>query len=259
MFRRRPDTYYDYLAISPHASAGEIAAAYKRSIVSVHPDTVSRLSISPEEWDIRLAQTKQINEAWEILRDPERRATYDAQMGIKSISRWRLAARNLAAGLDTRRAQHQDVPRPARHRPRLVLPPGAVSAWDLLSDSRLGQWLLLGVVALAMHVGGALAVGAMPEAGVLRGPTEIVALAVIAFALSRGGSPTPLFDALTLMVSLDRLLGRILRSAASSASVVVSGGMEQAASAVRANREDGAGQNADEDLWSDKDSDSGQP
>jgi hypothetical protein len=257
MFRHRGDTYYDYLGVSSHASLAEIAAAYKRSIVSVHPDTVSRLSISPQEWDTRLAQTKQINEAWEILRDPQCRAAYDAQMGIRPASRLSLSLASMTARLEARRGQRVAHPHRGRTGAKLGPPAASSRLWGLLYGSRLGQWLILILAALVLHFAGGAISESQPTLGVLRGPLELAALATLSAGLARGGAPTPLFDALTVVTAFDRVLfstlHSLLSSAGTSAGAAVSSGVEQAANAVRASHEAGPEASGDEDLWTDQD------
>ncbi len=64
-----PPDYYALLEVAPSASAEEVRSAYRRLARIHHPDT----SGSPES----IERMRQINEAWEVLRDPERRAAYD--------------------------------------------------------------------------------------------------------------------------------------------------------------------------------------
>ncbi len=62
--------YYQVLDVSPAASQREIEQAYRRLARRYHPD----LNPSPDAHD-RMAA---INQAYHVLRDPERRARYDA-------------------------------------------------------------------------------------------------------------------------------------------------------------------------------------
>ncbi len=64
-----PPDYYAVLEIAPSASAEEVRSAYRRLARIHHPDT----SGSPESAE----RMRLINEAWEVLRDPGRRAAYD--------------------------------------------------------------------------------------------------------------------------------------------------------------------------------------
>jgi curved DNA-binding protein len=61
--------YYDVLGVEPGAGEAEIKTAYRRLARKFHPD-VSKESGAEEKF-------KGINEAYEALRDPEKRAAYD--------------------------------------------------------------------------------------------------------------------------------------------------------------------------------------
>ncbi len=60
------DDYYEILGISKSASADEIKKAFRRAAVEHHPDR------GGDE-----AKFKEINEAYEVLKDPEKRKRYD--------------------------------------------------------------------------------------------------------------------------------------------------------------------------------------
>jgi curved DNA-binding protein CbpA len=68
-------TYYDILGITPKAPPEVIAAVYRAwmKALRVHPDLGG---------DEELA--KRINAAYEVLKDPQRRAVYDAQLARQS-------------------------------------------------------------------------------------------------------------------------------------------------------------------------------
>src|SRR3972149_4408474 len=61
--------YYDILGVARNASADEVKRAFRRLAMQYHPDR------NPEPG----AETrfKEINEAYEVLSDPEKRASYD--------------------------------------------------------------------------------------------------------------------------------------------------------------------------------------
>ncbi len=61
--------YYEILGVSRNASKDEIKRAYRRLARKYHPD----INKSPEAEE----RFKEINEAYEVLSDPEKRATYD--------------------------------------------------------------------------------------------------------------------------------------------------------------------------------------
>ena len=63
------DTYYDILGVSRTASTGDIKARYRQLILRIHPDL-----------DGPPALFRQVQEAYEVLSDPSRRAAYDHQL-----------------------------------------------------------------------------------------------------------------------------------------------------------------------------------
>lgn len=62
--------YYDVLGVSRDASQEEIKKAYRKLALKYHPD------VNPDKKEAD-AKFKEINEAYEVLSDPEKRATYD--------------------------------------------------------------------------------------------------------------------------------------------------------------------------------------
>jgi hypothetical protein len=66
---------YDTLGVPPDATAEEIKAAYRRHLKYWHPDHNTR----PDA----LARAKAINEAYEVLADPVRRADYDRTLAAE--------------------------------------------------------------------------------------------------------------------------------------------------------------------------------
>jgi curved DNA-binding protein CbpA len=71
MVRENPNPYL-VLGVSPAATQGEIAHAYRTRLYAHHPDT--RPSVSSHAADERL---RQVLAAYALLRDPARRADYD--------------------------------------------------------------------------------------------------------------------------------------------------------------------------------------
>ncbi|HXG12868.1 MAG TPA: DnaJ domain-containing protein [Gemmataceae bacterium] len=63
--------YYELLGVSVNASAEELRAAYRRLVKLTHPD-VSGANTTQ--------QFQQVQQAWEVLRDPEQRRRYDATL-----------------------------------------------------------------------------------------------------------------------------------------------------------------------------------
>jgi molecular chaperone DnaJ len=62
--------YYELLGVNPQASDAEIKRAYRRMARELHPDSTG--GDGPAE-----ARFKEVSRAYEVLRDPERRARYD--------------------------------------------------------------------------------------------------------------------------------------------------------------------------------------
>ena len=61
--------YYKVLDVSKYASLGEITKAYRRLSMLYHPDT----SADPDAEK----KMKEINKAYDVLSDPDKRARYD--------------------------------------------------------------------------------------------------------------------------------------------------------------------------------------
>lgn len=76
------ENYYDILEINKNASPEIIEKAYKILVKKYHPDLQEpNLKIKYEE------KTKKINEAYEILSDPEKRNNYDLFLKNNEISK----------------------------------------------------------------------------------------------------------------------------------------------------------------------------
>ena len=71
--------YYEVLGVSKDASQEDVRRAYKRCALRYHPDKMQ---------DSDAAMFKKVNEAYQILGDPERRSTYDELMKEPSPEFW---------------------------------------------------------------------------------------------------------------------------------------------------------------------------
>ncbi len=76
--------YYEVLGISKSASADEIKKAFRGKAVELHPDK--------EGGDE--AKFKEVNEAYEVLKDPSKRQRYDqfGHAGVGAAARQAMAA-----------------------------------------------------------------------------------------------------------------------------------------------------------------------
>ena len=73
--------YYDWLEVSPKASAEVIEKAYKALVLKYHPDVY--------KGDFREAEEiiKKLNEAYNVLSDKEKRAKYDLTLTDNTVSK----------------------------------------------------------------------------------------------------------------------------------------------------------------------------
>ncbi|MBZ0220436.1 MAG: polysaccharide biosynthesis tyrosine autokinase [Candidatus Methylomirabilis sp.] len=75
MNQRFKDDYYELLDIASGAATSEIEEAYKKALSDLSGDSVAIYSLyTPEEKEELISR---LNEAYEVLSDPERRAAYD--------------------------------------------------------------------------------------------------------------------------------------------------------------------------------------
>ena len=68
-------THYELLGVSPHATQEEIRRAYHRQARRHHPDA------NPGAEPGRRFRMAEINAAWEVLGNPEKRRAYDRSIG----------------------------------------------------------------------------------------------------------------------------------------------------------------------------------
>lgn len=65
---------YDVLAVRPGCSVDELRAAYRARARALHPDVSALVDAD--------RQMAELNDAWQVLSDPVRRAIYDRDLGI---------------------------------------------------------------------------------------------------------------------------------------------------------------------------------
>ncbi|CAD7933967.1 unnamed protein product [Amoebophrya sp. A120] len=71
---------YEVLGVTPNANAAEIKAAYRQKALQLHPDKQGN------EGQGDSAAFQELQDAYETLSDPQRRAAYDAARGQSSQS-----------------------------------------------------------------------------------------------------------------------------------------------------------------------------
>ena len=89
------DSYYDILGVSSTASPAEIKAKYRALIQRVHPDL-----------DGPAALFRQVQQAYEVLSHPGRRATYDRSLATERRAT-RPSAEHTKTGAYRRTGTHQ--------------------------------------------------------------------------------------------------------------------------------------------------------
>jgi curved DNA-binding protein CbpA len=74
-----PNDPYAILGISPHASLSEIRSAYKQKALQYHPDKQTAKGNTDIERIQCHEQFTKINQAYQLLSDPNQRYRYDRQ------------------------------------------------------------------------------------------------------------------------------------------------------------------------------------
>lgn len=149
-------THYEVLGVAPGAQAVEIRRAYLRAALATHPD---RPAGSAGE-STRIRRMQEINEAWAVLRDPDRRRSYDRQLAAAARSSARGVPPPRPAPAQTRADSSElfTTYRDVRPIPRglTFLPPAIIAGAILVCLSALlltSQWLIqLGLMVLLIGV-----------------------------------------------------------------------------------------------------------
>lgn len=148
-------THYDTLGVAKDASSAEIRKAYLRRARALHPD---RQLDRPEAHRAQAAQAmRQVNSAWDVLSNSEKKATYDRQMKpSEPVSQKRPTADRPIPRTTPRKAptkpstaSAQTVTRSIDEQPG----DGTVSVWASI-PVLLVVGLLLGVVVVTAFSGG---------------------------------------------------------------------------------------------------------
>ena len=103
-------TLYETLEVSPHASAAVIRAAYRCLAQFNHPDKKSGSDAASER------QT-QINQAYSVLSDPEKRRRYDQTIALQERLNERRGSGVAAHAVPAPEVGEQPVSRPFAFRP----------------------------------------------------------------------------------------------------------------------------------------------
>lgn len=75
--------YYEVLGVSKNATDAELKSAYKKMAIKYHPDR--QVGKSDEEKKAAEEKFKEAAEAYDVLRDPQKRQQYD-QFGFNGCS-----------------------------------------------------------------------------------------------------------------------------------------------------------------------------
>lgn len=94
-----PTTHYAVLGLAPSSSLSEIRQAYRSLILIHHPDRVSAASASPSASSTprgaTVASADELNEAWRVLGDEERKHVYDEELRLQKGASSRIARASL--------------------------------------------------------------------------------------------------------------------------------------------------------------------
>jgi len=192
------DTYYEILGVSSTASPVEIRAKYRKLIQRIHPDL-----------DGPAALFRQVQEAYEVLSHPDRRAAYDRSLAADGAARTALRDR------EARGARETGFREPGPGRSGATGPPGGGRSH---SSSRTSSRRKTSHSSLAQHPARAVAVfgaallafgaalGSVGAVLLVLGPVVLV-LAGVAGLGGRGGKEHEEYQR-SGMAAVDAMTGR---------------------------------------------------
>lgn len=132
-------THYEILGVAPDASHDEVKSAYLDRAMRFHPDR--HADATPDARARADFQMREVNAAWEVLRNPARRADYDARLrGDTPV--WE------AGGTRAKRTAPV-APRVADLQPR----PASGAAVSPPASWRAGPIIVVGVVLVVVALG----------------------------------------------------------------------------------------------------------
>lgn len=107
-------TLYDVLGVSPRATSTEIRRAYHDLARSLHPDRAQATGLEEGKTQRRM---QEVNDAWRVLRDQNKRAAYDRRvLGLKPMAPSSASATATAAEpVVGDEADLDDTPYPSPH------------------------------------------------------------------------------------------------------------------------------------------------
>lgn len=106
--------FYGLLGVQPDADSAEIRKAYIRISRVIHPDRFDPQK-QKEDWEQANRMLSEVNEAWQTLKDPQKRERYDVQKGF-STPRSAFSTEDLFSGF-TYQQQPQSAPDPRDYGP----------------------------------------------------------------------------------------------------------------------------------------------
>ncbi len=137
MKRILDQSYYELLEISPSATPEEIEKAWERARLLYGPRSLAAYSLLTPEVAAELAA--RIDQAYEVLLDPETRAAYDARHPVEDP---RAGASRPGTGPATGATPAPAPPQPAVEPPRPFVPPeGAAWTGELIRKAREARGL----------------------------------------------------------------------------------------------------------------------
>ena len=85
----RTRTHYEVLGVADDATTEQIRRAYRALVRRFHPDHLGDRRDNPRSRADAEAHIRELNAAWQELRDPDRRARYDRRHGAGPVPRSR--------------------------------------------------------------------------------------------------------------------------------------------------------------------------
>ncbi|KAF2194968.1 DnaJ-domain-containing protein [Zopfia rhizophila CBS 207.26] len=99
-----PPDPYAALGVPKNADAGTIKSTYRKLVLRCHPDKVTDESLKKQKQE----EFHKIQQAYELIGDEEKRATYDAEVRLNELRKEKLARAGGAPNVEIRTA-HYDV------------------------------------------------------------------------------------------------------------------------------------------------------